>query len=306
MSVAPAHRSDWSGMTSDSDTASVGILGIPFDGAVSFRPGAALAPARIRHLSHHVAPITEEGVILQDWSVRDYGDVERDLDWVRYFQTVEDRAREALRHPFALFLGGDHSVGIPLMRAFDSVGGAFGVLHIDAHVDLADSYEGHRWSHACTERRALELPGLQPEHVCFCGIRSWLREELDFIAAHPGIRVHSARSMQRRGIEAVAQDVIAQLGHLERIYLTLDIDCLDPAYAPGTGTPEAGGLSTRQLLDLLEAVFAGLPIRAMDIVEVSPPLDPSDITSIAALKVIYEVFGFLEAVHSGDESSVVS
>jgi len=90
----------------------------------------------------------------------------------------------------------------------------------------------------------------------------------------------------------VAQDVITQLGHLERIYLTLDIDCLDPAYAPGTGTPEAGGLSTRQLLDLLEAVFAALPIRAMDIVEVSPPLDPSDITSIAALKVIYEVFGF--------------
>jgi agmatinase len=293
MSVSPAHRSDWSGLTTDSAAASVGILGVPFDGAVSFRPGAALAPARIRHFSHHVAPITEEGVLLRDFSVRDYGDVERDLDWARYFQTVEERARAALRHPFALFLGGDHSVGIPLMRAFDSVGGPFGVVHIDAHVDLADRYEGHPWSHACTARRALELPGLQPEHLCCCGIRSWLAEELDFIAAYPGLRVHTARSIHQRGIEVVAAEVIAQVGHLERLYLTLDIDCLDPAYAPGTGTPEAGGLTTRQLLDLLERLFAALPIRAMDIVEVAPPLDTSDITSLAALKVIYEVFGWV-------------
>jgi agmatinase len=293
MSITPAHRSDWSGLTTDSPTARVAILGVPFDGAVSFRPGAALAPGRIRHFSHHVAPITEDGQVLRDFAVRDYGDVERDLDWVRYFQTVEDRARQALQHPFTLFLGGDHSVGIPLMRAFDSMGGAFGVLHIDAHVDLADSYEGHRWSHACTERRALELPGLQPEHMCFCGIRSWLAEELDFIAAHPGICVHTAKAMYQRGMDAVATEVIAQLQHLDRIYLTLDIDCLDPAYAPGTGTPEAGGLTSRELLDLLERVFAALPIRAMDIVEVAPPLDTSDITSIAALKVIYEVFGWL-------------
>ena len=97
----------------------------------------------------------------------------------------------------------------------------------------------------------------------------------------------------QQGIDTIANSVVERMSDVSSIYLTLDIDCLDPAYAPGTGTPEAGGLSTRELLELLRILFQKLPIRAMDIVEVAPPLDISDITSVAALKVIYEVFGWL-------------
>jgi agmatinase len=295
MPAQPPHRRVWSGLTTDSASAPVGILGIPFDGAVSFRPGAAHAPERMRMFSSHVTPITEEGYGLRQGIIRDYGDVARDLDWARYFDAVTTAALKPLAHPFTLFLGGDHSVTIPLHRAFDqAISKPFGILHIDAHPDLCDTFEGHKWSHACTERRALELPNVQPESLVFCGIRSWEQQELDLLAQNPGIGMHSARTIHQRGIEAVARSVIEQLSRFEAIDLTLDIDCLDPAYAPGTGTPESGGLTSRQLLEFLRIIFASLPIRAMDIVEVSPPLDYSDITTVAALKVIYEMLGWVQ------------
>ncbi len=295
VSVRPAHRQLWSGLASDDPAAEIGVLGVPFDNATSFRKGASAAPAKIRHLTPHVSAGTEDGYRLAGLRVCDYGDVFVDLNWERYFATVETQAAQVLRHPFALFLGGDHSVTIPLAAAFSrAVTGRFGLLHFDAHPDLMDEFEGHRWSHACTDRRVLELPNIEPRHLVFVGLRSWVDDEVAFLAQHPEIGVHTARDVYRRGVEVVAQEVVAQLHDVDAIYLTLDIDGLDPAYAPGTGTPEAGGLSTRQLLELLRVVFARLPVRAMDIVEVAPPLDFSDITSAAAVKVIYEVFGWVK------------
>ncbi len=288
------HRDLWSGLVSDDAAAEVGVLGVPFDGAVSFRRGTAFAPARLRELSPHLAACIEDGAPL-NLRVRDYGDVSPDLEWPRYFSAVTARALEALQHPLALFLGGDHSVTIPLTRAFDRVVDApFAVVHFDAHPDLADAYEGHRWSHACTERRALELSGLEPQHLVFVGLRSLMREEWDFLKAHPEICCYTARQCYQRGIEQVAEEAVEKLQGVKSVYVTLDIDGLDPAYAPGTGTPEGGGLSTRDLLELVRAVFQGLPVRAMDVVEVAPPLDQADITSFAALKVIYEVWGVIQ------------
>jgi agmatinase len=289
-SVHPAHRNLWSGLASDDPAAQVGVLGVPFDGAASFRRGTAFAPARLRELTPHLANCAEEGQPLR-LRVQDYGDVSPDLEWVRFFQTVEERAEEALQHPLALFLGGDHSVTIPLMQAFQrAVDGPFGVLHFDAHPDLCDLFEGHRWSHACTERRALELAGLEPQHLVFVGLRSFVAEEWEFVQEHPEIRYYTARQCYRRGIETICEEVVATLRDLPAIYFTLDIDGLDPAFAPGTGTPEGGGLATRDLLELVRIVFQRLPVRAMDVVEVAPPLDHADITSFAALKVIYEAW----------------
>ena len=292
----PAHRQPWSGLCSDDPAAEIGILGIPFDNGTSFRKGAALAPAKIREITPHIAPVTEEGHRLAGLRIRDYGDVSGDLNWERYFATVEARAVEVLcHHPLSIFLGGDHSVTIPLAAAFSqAVPGKFGVVHFDAHPDLADEYEGHRWSHACTERRVLELPNIAPRHLAFVGLRSWLDEELAFLNAHPEIGVHTARDVYRRGVGSVAEDVVIQLQGVDAVYFTLDIDGLDPAYAPGTGTPEAGGLSTRELLEFMRVIFARLPVRALDIVEVAPPLDCAGITTFAAAKVIYEVFGWVE------------
>ncbi|MCD6135114.1 agmatinase [Candidatus Bipolaricaulota bacterium] len=295
-SIRPAHRQLWSGLASDDASSEIGVLGVPFDGATSFRKGASFAPSKIRELTPHVAPYTEEGASLSGLRVRDYGDVFVDLNWERYFKTVEARARQALHHRLAVFLGGDHSVTIPLTRAFSSaVSGRFGMLHIDAHLDLADSFEGSRWSHACTQQRVLELPNIDPRHLAFVGIRSFMDDESEFLAGHPEIGVHTARDVYVQGVDDVARSVVKQLQGVDAVYVTLDIDALDPAFAPGTGTLEAGGLSTRDVLELLRAVFSGLPVRALDIVEVSPPLDHSDITSVAALRVIYEAFGWVHA-----------
>ncbi|MBL7183391.1 MAG: agmatinase [Anaerolineae bacterium] len=305
-SAYPPHRHLWSGLISDDvasltaslTAAEVGVLGVPFDGAASFRRGTAFAPAKLRELSPHLAPCAEEGQPLS-LRVRDYGDVPADLEWSRYFQMVEDRAAEVLRHPLALFLGGDHSVTIPLMRAFNrAVDGPFGVLHFDAHPDLCNTYEGHRWSHACTERRALELSGLEPQHLVFVGLRSFIQEEWDFLKEHPEITCYTARQCYRQGIEEIAGEVVERLRDVPSVYFTLDIDGLDPAYAPGTGTPEGGGLATRDLLELVRLVFQELPVRALDVVEVAPPLDQSDITSFAALKVIYEAWWVMQEKRS--------
>ena len=293
-SIPPTQRKVWSGMISDDPSAEVGVLGVPFDRAVSFRSGTSFAPAKLRELTTHLSCCTEEGQPLS-LRVRDYGDVPADLEWSRYFQEVEERAKEVLHHPHALFLGGDHSVTIPLMRAFNlSVDGAFGVLHFDAHLDLFDTLDGHRWSHACSERRALELSGLDPQNLVLVGVRSFCQEEQDFLKTHPEISCYTARQCYQRGIEEIAEEVVERLRGVEAVYFTLDIDGLDPAYAPGTGIPEAGGLSTRDLLELVRIVFMKLPIRALDVVEVAPPLEHSDITASAALKAIYEAWGVVQ------------
>jgi agmatinase len=280
----------WSGLARKDPDAEVGVLGVSFDGGVSYRCGARFAPARLRELSTLLACCADEGQPL-NLSVRDYGDVPSDLQWSRYFQAVEERAMEVLRHPLALFLGGDHSVTIPLMRACARCWeGPFGVLHFDAHPDLFDVYDGHRWSHACTERRALELPGLSAERLVFVGLRSVAQEEWNFLQTHPEMPTYTARQCYQRGMEAIADEVVETLRDVRSVYVTIDIDGLDPAYAPGTGYAESGGPSTRDLLELIRPVCRELPVRAIDVVEVAPPLDHADITSFAALKVIYEAW----------------
>jgi agmatinase len=296
VSVSPplAHPRLWSGLRCDDPAAEVGVLGVPFDGAAGFRKGAAFAPPRLRELSTRLSCSSEEGVPLT-LGVRGYGDLEPLLDWAGYFQEVEERAAEVLRHPLALFLGGDHSVTIPLTRAFSkTMRGLIGVLHFDAHPDLFDVYRGHRWGHACTARRVLELPNLAPEHLVFVGLRSIAEPEWEFLQANPAISRITAREWYRQGIDQVAERVVERLSDVEAVYITIDIDGLDASCAPGTGYPEAAGPTSRDLVELVRAVVARLPVRALDVVEVSPPLDANDITSFAALKVIYEVLGVLQ------------
>lgn len=291
----PKHRSLWSGLTSDASEAHIGILGIPYDGAASFRKGAAQAPERIRSLTPHVAPFTERGGSLAGLGVYDAGDVEVSGDWDSLTRHVTGKLREILPLPFLIVIGGDHSITVPVTRELAHVvNGPMGYLHIDAHLDLMDTFEGLVYSHACTARRVLELPNVAPENAAFLGVRSWMNEELAFLRAHPSIHVETAAVIADNGIPAVLQRTLPVFRDVAGVYVTIDIDVLDPAYAPGTGTPEAGGLSTRDLLQLLATVFDRLPVRALDIVEVSPPLDHSDITSFAAVKLLYETFGWIK------------
>ncbi len=291
----PTHRALWSGLTANLSEADIGIVGIPYDGAASFRKGAAQAPARIRSLTPHVAPYTEAGLPLAGLRIYDAGDINVFGDWDSVTRQVPNKLHDVLRSPFSIVLGGDHSITIPVVRELAQViDGPMGYLHIDAHLDLMDTFEGSAQSHACTARRVLELPNVSSENAAFLGIRSWMDEERAFLDAHPGVHVETAAAIAADGISAVLQRTLPIFRDVAAVYVTVDIDVLDPAYAPGTGTPEAGGLSTRQLLQLLPPVFGRLPVRALDIVEVSPPLDHSDITSFAAIKLLYEVFGWVK------------
>jgi agmatinase len=290
-------------LATELDAAGVCILGLPFDLAVSCGKGAARAPERIRRLSRYFPPTTETGLFIDRIKVYDAGDVPPDPDWENYFKAVEDKAFELMAtNKFCLFLGGDHSVTIPLHRAFGrcreaararaGTAGKYGIIHFDAHCDLCDTYDGKCWSHACTERRSLEGV-IGPGDLTLLGIRSYEAEEPGFLKAHPEIKIIHALDIYNYGIIEAYREIEKRYRDYSAIYFTLDIDVLDPAFAPGTGTPEPGGLSSRELMELVKLIMTNLPVKAMDIVEVSPVLDHSDITTWAALKIIYEVFGCL-------------
>lgn len=288
-------RLPWGGLSADSvEEADLVVMGIPFDGAVSAGRGAAAAPDRLRELSQILPPVTEEGMVFSSLKLWDEGNVPAHLNWEKYFGEVKLQAYNLItREKFCLFLGGDHSISIPLEMAFAEAhaGEKVGIIHFDSHSDIADEYDGHRWSHACTQRRALELPNVEPTGLTLVGIRSYLEDELEFLAKHPEIRVISAREIYCQGLAHTYTVINERYRDYRSIYFSIDIDVLDPAFAPGTGTPEGGGLSTRELMELVKEIITHLPVKAVDIVEASPPLDCANITCWAALKVIYEIFG---------------
>lgn len=285
----------WAELASEKiEDANVLIKGIPFDGAASVGKGACQAPDMIRQLSKALPPITEEGTVLKNFYVKDLGDFEVDLNWERFYEAIENETKAMFEtNKFCLFIGGDHSVSIPLEKAFieTNKGKKIGIIHFDSHSDIIDEYEGHKWSHACTQRRALDF-GLEDKGLSLVGIRSWEEEELIFLEEHSDINVVTAARIYEEGINALTKNLTERYQDYDAIYLSIDIDVLDPAYAPGTGTPESGGLSTRQMMQIIKSLFKNLPIKAMDIVEVSPLLDTTNnITSWAALKLMYEAFG---------------
>lgn len=276
--------------------ANVTVMGIPFDGAVSCGKGSALAPEKMRALSRYLPAITETGAILDKIKIYDAGDVAVELNWEKYYRQVEERAYSIFKEgKFCIFIGGDHSVTIPLAHAYGNYykGKKIGVIHFDSHPDLCDEYDGHKWSHACSLRRMVE-DVVTPGNLAQVGIRSYESEEITFYKQNPDILLIRAYDVFVDGWKNACEKLKKKFEDYDAVYISLDIDVLDPAFAPGTGTPDAGGLTTRELLEIVKFLMKELPIAAMDIVEVSPPLDSvNNITSWAALKIIYEVLGVL-------------
>jgi len=186
-----------------------------------------------------------------------------------------------------LILGGDHSISIPVFQAQRErhKDQRLGVLWLDAHPDLCDVFTGSKLSHACVLRRALEF-GIEPGDVCMVGLRSWEDQEIDLIE-NGELNVYTAALIAERGIRSIATSVYSKLSRCDAVHISLDIDCLDPAFAPGTGIPDSGGLTSRELITLIKSL-QGLPLVGLDVVEVSPPIDPSEVTIFAALKIIME------------------
>lgn len=269
------------------------VLGIPFDGLASARKGAALAPERIRFWSRHVTPFSEDRTRLDGLTICDLGDIPITRP-ARDFKLV---AQKVTNFPqgIPILLGGDHSVTIPIFQGQRQrfAGKRLGLLWVDAHPDLCDEFDGSRLSHACVLRRGLEF-GIEQQDVCLVGLRSWEEQEIDLIE-NGHMHVYTAADVAEIGMKSVAADVRKILSRCDAVHISFDIDALDPSAAPGTGIPEFGGLTSREVLTLMHAL-QGLPLVGLDVVEVAPPLDPSEATVFAALKVIME---FIAVVAKG-------
>ncbi|HJR81117.1 MAG TPA: agmatinase [Anaerolineales bacterium] len=276
---ADLHRPDLSPAEADFT-----VMGVPYDGGASARKGAALGPERIRFWSTHMTPFSEDRTRLGEIRICDLGDMPI-VDQHRDFELVREKVAALPNVP--IVLGGDHSISLPVFQAQRERyrDQQLGVLWVDAHPDLCDVFAGSKLSHACVLRRALEF-GIEAREVCLVGVRSWEEQEIDLIE-NSGLNVYTAAEVAERGMKSIASRVYSKLSHCDAVHISLDIDCLDPAFAPGTGIPDSGGLTSREVITLIKSM-RGLPLVGLDIVEVSPPIDPSEATIFAALKIIME------------------
>ncbi len=290
--------------------ADVVVIGAPFDDGVSFRSGARFAPRAIRvaedvggpperpHMELGVDPFAELRVV-------DHGDLAVVpavlADSHAALETVLGAVFGADAVPAVL--GGDHSLSLPTLRALATAHGpeGYSVIHFDTHADTGEEVYGASVSHGTPFYRAVADGALDGRNIVQVGLRGtwpsppefqWMRDA--------GFRWHTMGEIDARGLPEVIGDAIAHAAErAPRTYLTVDVDVMDPAYAPGTGTPEPGGLTTRELLGAVRRIACELDLAALDVVEVSPPYDPAGITALAAHRVVLEALSGMALRRSG-------
>ena len=279
----------------------VAIVGAPFDISTTFRPGARFGPRALRASAHHPGSYhLELGIEIFDWlDVVDAGDAhcphgstERSHDNIR-----RKVASVADAGALPIIIGGDHSITWPSATAVaEAVGwGNVGIVHFDAHADTADDIDGNLASHGTPMRRLIESGAVRGHNFVQIGLRgywpppdvfAWMREQ--------DMRWFLMHDVWERGISAVVDDAVARASDgCDAIYLSVDIDVLDPGVAPGTGTPEPGGMGTADLLRAVRRIVLESPVVAVDVVEVSPPYDHAETTINSAHRVILEALGAL-------------
>jgi agmatinase len=281
----------WAGLVGGSSP-DVVVAGIAYDGSAVYRKGAAQAPQRIRELSAVMPPVTEEGHLLTGLRIQDIGDLEAGDEIEAGWMDPMKRLAAIPSEPFLTVLGGDHCTAISTLTAQMRRHPGLFVLWVDAHPDLCDFSRGGHWTCGCALRRALEASGIEPSRVVIAGGRDYDPEELEFVSSHDVLLVSAAEIA--RDLPAAAEKIASRLAG-EKVHISFDIDVLDPAFAPGTEIPSAGGLSTRQALELLRGATARSRLVGFDVVEVSPPFDNGEITVLAALKMIFEVWGMVKS-----------
>jgi agmatinase len=282
------------------DPPDVVVAGIPYDGSAVYRKGAALAPQRIRQLSAAMPPVTEDGHLLAGLRVRDIGDLDAGAQIETGWSKAAERLASVPVTSFLTVVGGDHCTAIATLAAQARRHPGLSVLWVDAHPDLCDFSRGGRWTCGCALRRALDQSGIAPARVVIAGGRDYDPEELEFIASH-GMLLVSAADIAH-DLAGAANKIAERLAG-NQVHVSFDIDALDPAFAPGTEIPSAGGLSTRQALDMLRMATGRSRLVGFDVVEVSPPFDNGDITTFAALKLIFEVWGMVKAARPAAQVS---
>jgi agmatinase len=278
------------------ERADIAVVGVPFDAGVSYRPGARFGPAHVREASRLLRPYNPalDAAPFALAQVADAGDIAvNPFDILEAIETIEREASAFLERGIRLVaIGGDHTIALPFLRALAKRHGQLALLHFDAHLDTWDTYFGAAYTHGTPFRRAFEEGLLDTDALCHVGTRGPLygREDLDDDRRF-GFGIVTSADVYRLGVVAVAQRLRERIGS-RPLYVSVDIDVLDPAHAPGTGTPEAGGLTSRELLELLRAL-RGTRLVGADVVEVSPPYDNAQLTAIAASHVAYDLISLM-------------
>ena len=275
----------------------VAVLGVPFDNGTSYRPGARFGPMGVRQASRHLRPGYHVELGLSPFKtiqVVDAGDVAvTPFDIATAMTQIRDHATDLITGDRRVVaIGGDHTVALPMLRAVTQRHGPVALVHFDAHLDTWDTYFDAPVTHGTIFRRAFEEGLLVEDHSIHVGIRGPIYGEDDLADDRRfGFRTIRAGDIDDLGIAGTIDAVTGRVGGTP-VYLSIDIDVLDPSFAPGTGTPEVGGLTSRELLRVLRGLGA-LHLVGADVVEVAPAYDHAELTTVAAATVAYDLISLM-------------
>lgn len=286
--------------TESLDGLDIAMIGVPYDGGVTNRPGSRHGPREVRNQSS-LMRLTNQATKVEPYklcTVADVGDAYVEKPY--HLENAHDEIQKAFEPIHAagvipLAVGGDHSISLPILRVLGR-GAPVGMVHIDAHCDTGDGHLGSRFHHGAPFSRAVEEGVLDPKRTIQIGIRGSLNDPDQWSFSYDsGMRVIQMHEAHAMGIDAVLEEARRVVGD-GPTYLSFDIDALDPAFAPGTGTPEIGGFSSLEG-QLLVRGLSGLNLIGADVVEVAPPFDPSGLTAMAGATIMFEILCILsEAV----------
>lgn len=274
----------------DAKRLDVALIGVPYDGGTSYRPGPRFGPRRVREQSALIRPYNPVLNVspFDRLRVADYGDLSvNPLSIEDTFLRITTELNAVLQEgAIPMCVGGDHSILLPILRSIHKFHGPVALIQLDAHSDTWDEYWGIKYSHGTPVRRAIEEGLLAEPYILQVGLRGQLysAQDLDYAREHK-IEMVTAEEFHEHGLPLVHKKLKAFEGL--KTYFSLDIDVVDPAFAPGTGTPQVGGLTSVQILGLVRAL-RGLNFVGCDLVEVSPQFDSADITSLLAANLLFE------------------
>lgn len=278
------------------DEVDIAIVGIPFDTGASFRVGARFGPEAIRSVSsllrHHNEVLDVS--IFEHCSIVDYGDLPVNPGYIEdSYKMIEDGLLPIIESGvIPILLGGDHSVTLPELRAIAKKHGPVALIHYDSHSDTGDKRFGRKYTHGTPFRRAIEEELILVDHSIQVGMRGsiYSRDSLNN-ARKLGFELITSLEAQKQGINALIRRIMERTGN-QKTFVSFDIDFVDPAFAPGTGTPEVGGFTSREALQIVRGL-KGLNLVGFDLVEVLPQYDWSQITALLAANIVYEFISLI-------------
>ncbi len=272
------------------------VVGVPWDGATSYRTGQRMAPDAIRRVSVTLRPynLALDVGIFEQCSGVDYGDVAVVPGYIEetYARIETELIPLVEAGVIPVMMGGDHSITLPELRAIAKIHGPVALVHFDSHTDTNDQYFGKPYYHGSPFRRAVEENILLPENSIQVGMRgSVYSKDAYHDSMSLGFQVVTMADIRQMGLETLIESIRSRVGRA-KVFITFDIDVVDPAFAPGTGTPEVGGFTSAEAIGLIQGL-KGLNFVGFDVVEVLPDYDPADITALMAANIVYEFLSLI-------------